>query len=840
MSLSFETIGLLKKYIQETLAGAGALEGVPCQIQSIVPITGGHRVTYLWEDNDGVSHTSTMDVMDGAKGDKGDKGDRGEIGATGPQGAQGIQGIQGPQGVAGQAGPQGIQGIQGIQGEKGDDGYPFLIYKQYDDISEFNAADFPEIGLMFMVMTEDYDPEDPTQSIGFPIYRYTGTGTPPYSLVVHLASQGIKGDKGDKGDTGAQGIQGPQGEKGDKGDKGDTGAQGPQGPQGVGMPDGGTAGQMLVKDTNADYDYSWHTMGTSVSKDATDSVRPGNHGLVESNAVYAAINNALSSIYTPHGDLTCAELTSELLIAANVGNVYNMTDSGTTSALFIQGAGTTISAGDSVGIIRAGQDSIMYNYMGNVFDLTEYQKKELTIPLTIGGQSQTEVEGALGALNTAKAEKTALDNEISTRELLGAHNLLKFPYNQTTGTDVDVQWTVNKDGSLVVNTTTTTAAQRVFHCFSNSNNPMIFEKDVILTGCPANGSADKYFLSAGIIENGTTRWVGDFGEGLLIEANTPITAIYPGIAAGQTVSNLKFYPMLRYADDVENYRPYAPVNVDCLSADANAELGAHQLIPMLTFEQLKSGNTAAAGSWNGNVYSMYGMTYTVNSDMSITVNGTATSNSYLNFGPSLPVDKGKKYKLSGAKGNAKLFVGYEDNGWHTIGTDVGDGVIFTNTFSKRVRMGVTVDNGETVNNLKVYPLLTSANDTSDAITPATMTNQQLTRNMIYLTEEVDTGKVWINSKPIYRKVVNCGTVPNSTSKTVNHDIANVEMVVGVGGVAFYPTSKISLPLPYVGTISNQPDKIAVWVDSTKIYLGTHQDMSAYTAYVVIEYTKTTD
>ena len=63
-------------------------------------------------------------------------------------------------------------------------------------------------------------------------------------------------------------------------------------------------------------------LGTAASKDATDVVRPNDHDLVESNAVYAAINNALSSIYTPRGDLTCAELTSALLIEQNVGNVY--------------------------------------------------------------------------------------------------------------------------------------------------------------------------------------------------------------------------------------------------------------------------------------------------------------------------------------------------------------------------------------------------------------------------------------------------------------------------------------------------------------------------------------
>lgn len=67
---------------------------------------------------------------------------------------------------------------------------------------------------------------------------------------------GPQGPKGPKGDTGATGPQGPKGDKGDTGPqglKGDTGAQGPKGdtgetgPAGAGVPDGGTAGQLLSK-----------------------------------------------------------------------------------------------------------------------------------------------------------------------------------------------------------------------------------------------------------------------------------------------------------------------------------------------------------------------------------------------------------------------------------------------------------------------------------------------------------------------------------------------------------------------------------------------------------------
>lgn len=74
---------LAKKYVEDSLQGAGAVAGVPCQIQSIEAITGGNRITFLWEDNDGEEHTSTLDVMNGEKGETGSQGEQGEKGDTG-------------------------------------------------------------------------------------------------------------------------------------------------------------------------------------------------------------------------------------------------------------------------------------------------------------------------------------------------------------------------------------------------------------------------------------------------------------------------------------------------------------------------------------------------------------------------------------------------------------------------------------------------------------------------------------------------------------------------------------------------------------------------------------
>lgn len=52
-------------------------------------------------------------------------------------------------------------------------------------------------------------------------------------------------------------LQGPKGEPGIQGPAGAEGPQGPQGPAGEGVPAGGTAGQVLTKKSDADYDAEW-------------------------------------------------------------------------------------------------------------------------------------------------------------------------------------------------------------------------------------------------------------------------------------------------------------------------------------------------------------------------------------------------------------------------------------------------------------------------------------------------------------------------------------------------------------------------------------------------------
>lgn len=129
-----EAFLLAKAYTKKAIEGGGALKGAACQIKSITAITGGHRITFEWEDNAGNVETDTMDVMDGTDGQAGvgistityketdaqgnyiytitlTSGSTYDI--TCPKGPQGATGATGADGADGQNGADGV-GIASI------------------------------------------------------------------------------------------------------------------------------------------------------------------------------------------------------------------------------------------------------------------------------------------------------------------------------------------------------------------------------------------------------------------------------------------------------------------------------------------------------------------------------------------------------------------------------------------------------------------------------------------------------------------------------------------------------------------------------------------------------
>ena len=118
------------------------------------------------------------------------------------------------------------------------------------------------------------------------------------------------------------------------------------------------------------------------------------------------------------------------------------------------------------------------------------------------------------------------------------------------------------------------------------------------------------------------------------------------------------------------------------------------------------------------------------------------------------------------------------------------------------------------------------------------TLRKYVRGGTYATSEVNTGNTWIDGKPIYRKVIEFGALPNAAGRSVNTGLSNVNEIVNV-----YALGKASngtyLVIPYISTGATTYN-IQMNVTANDITITTGVDRSTVTAKVILEYTKTTD
>lgn len=105
----------------------------------------------------------------------------------------------------------------------------------------------------------------------------------------------------------------------------------------------------------------------------------------------------------------------------------------------------------------------------------------------------------------------------------------------------------------------------------------------------------------------------------------------------------------------------------------------------------------------------------------------------------------------------------------------------------------------------------------------------------YSATEQNTGRLWIDGKTIYRKEINLGYLPNAVPGSVAHGISNLSTVVSLSGFATNGT--VFLPLP-LARYNNFASQIGLYADTTNIIVEPGNDRTAYTGYVIIEYTKT--
>lgn len=112
------------------------------------------------------------------------------------------------------------------------------------------------------------------------------------------------------------------------------------------------------------------------------------------------------------------------------------------------------------------------------------------------------------------------------------------------------------------------------------------------------------------------------------------------------------------------------------------------------------------------------------------------------------------------------------------------------------------------------------------------------KNLIYSQNEIDTGKIWIDGKKIYRKVV---LLPKITQgSTYYDDISNIKASTYIQIYGFLQSSlNIFIPLLNSDEI-NVKNNIYISIENNKLRVATGAYRQILNGFVVLEYTKTTN
>lgn len=112
-------------------------------------------------------------------------------------------------------------------------------------------------------------------------------------------------------------------------------------------------------------------------------------------------------------------------------------------------------------------------------------------------------------------------------------------------------------------------------------------------------------------------------------------------------------------------------------------------------------------------------------------------------------------------------------------------------------------------------------------------NQKQT-GKIYSTTEQVTGDRWIDGKPIYRKTINFGAMPNATTKSVAHGISGLSAIINIYGWATNGTNYITVPRGAPGSNNS----IESYADGANLMCVVSVNWSGYSSsYITLEYTK---
>lgn len=444
------------------------------------------------------------------------------------------------------------------------------------------------------------------------------------------------------------------------------------------------------------------TLGTAAAKDYTGSVLENSTDLVESGAVKTAIDNAISSVYKPAGNKACAELVSALLVASNLGNVYNMTDDGVTTADFVEGAGKAIEAGDNVVIVDIGSSVYKFDLLSGMVDLSNYVQKSSTSGLikNDGTIDQTAYAKQNEMSVSTSGDQTTIQLKNGTSAtVINAHQDIsgKVDKEQGKGLSTNDYTTAEKEKLTAIST----EANKVTASETNGNIQIDGTETTVYDDTELQGAVSDLEDDVEEIQGEITT------ETATIEGNPLNFSTKSAQNAKSTILSLE--PI----QDLHGYdKPWVG--------------GAGRNLLSMTVDSIKSVNTS--GTWNGNIYSYRGIDCEIlvdndNNVLGFKLTGTASSSnsSLIYLGLEAEITNGAIFSALGQGAGQDSYayqVRQSENHSQVVTTIYGEEVTLTRSY--KVDINIRIASGYSISNaLMVYPMVRATTDTNPDFEPYT-------------------------------------------------------------------------------------------------------------------------
>lgn len=280
-------------------------------------------------------------------------------------------------------------------------------------------------------------------------------------------------------------------------------------------------------------------------------------------------------------------------------------------------------------------------------------------------------------------------------------NKCKITISSQTKNGLDV--VVNADKTILINGT---ATANTFILLSEEFN--IPSGTYCLSGCPQGGSSSTYKLYLNAVSG------QDLGEGKIItlskEKNTYAVI---DISEGVVCNNLLFKPQLEIGSTATEYEQYGtspspdyPSEIENVEGNIEIKSVGKNLL-----------NVTAKTT------TVQGLTFTVNEDKSITINGTntGTGTAFLKLADIFVLPAGN-YTLSNKKSNANInsFIFYDDK-YNFVTKNISNATFTKDT---TIKPYIRVKAGATVNNQTIYPMILKGTYTEENLPAYTPYQEQ--------------------------------------------------------------------------------------------------------------------